>query len=333
MRRLMIVAVAALLATSSWASGPVRIIFDTDMGNDVDDVIALDMLYKYADMGKVDILGVVSSKREEGSIRFIDAMNVLYGYPDTPVGIVRTYPGEDYECKDRRLNYADYVMEHNEYPHAIDDYSRVPDGYKLFRKLLAESKDKVTIVAVGFSTNLARLLSSTADEFSKLNGIELVERKVDRLVMMAGNMHVEKKEYNVYKDQESAVRVAELWPTDILYSDFELGRSVFYSFVSAENDFRYVENHPAYKAYCYYGTMPYNRPMWDATAVLFAVEPDERYYTLSQPGEVVINQGSITFFYPSGTGRRRYYESTPEQKLLIMKRIAELTAMKPRSVR
>ena len=39
------VAIAALFSIQ--AAEPVKIIFDTDMGNDVDDVVALDMLYKY----------------------------------------------------------------------------------------------------------------------------------------------------------------------------------------------------------------------------------------------------------------------------------------------
>ncbi len=62
------------------------------MGNDVDDVVALDMLYKYQDAGKIDLLGIISSKREEGSVKFIDAMNTLYGYPNIPIGIVKHIP-------------------------------------------------------------------------------------------------------------------------------------------------------------------------------------------------------------------------------------------------
>ena len=80
------VAIAALFSIQ--AAEPVKIIFDTDMGNDVDDVVALDMLYKYVDEGTIDLLGILSSKRELGSIKFIDAMNTIYGYPNIPIGIV-----------------------------------------------------------------------------------------------------------------------------------------------------------------------------------------------------------------------------------------------------
>lgn len=42
-------------------TSPVRhaVILDTDMGNDVDDALALAMLYRYVDEGKADLLGVM----------------------------------------------------------------------------------------------------------------------------------------------------------------------------------------------------------------------------------------------------------------------------------
>ena len=43
---LSLIASAMLFTGSVAAAEPVRIIFETDMGNDVDDPLALDMLYK-----------------------------------------------------------------------------------------------------------------------------------------------------------------------------------------------------------------------------------------------------------------------------------------------
>ncbi|MBR5886552.1 MAG: nucleoside hydrolase, partial [Alistipes sp.] len=69
------IALSLLLAATfnAIAAEPIKVIFDTDMGNDVDDVVALDMFYKYLDAGQVDLLGIISSKRELGSVKFIDA--------------------------------------------------------------------------------------------------------------------------------------------------------------------------------------------------------------------------------------------------------------------
>lgn len=329
MRRIVLcfVAVFVVMATAM-ASKPVKIIFDTDMGNDVDDVIALDMLYKYADMGKVDLLGVVSSKRELGSVRLIDVMGTIYGHPDVPLGIVKTYTTEDYKSADKRLNYGDYVVSKHDYPHSVKDYDALPDGYKLLRKLLAQNED-VVIVAVGFSTNLSRLLQSGPDEYSILDGKKLVAKSVKRLVMMAGNFDVRKKEYNIYNDRRSATRVLMEWPTEIFFSDFELGYQVMLPYTALLDAYCYALPHPALEAFAYYNKLPYNRPMWDATAVLYAVEPSSRYFSLSKRGYVTVSEGSVTYFYPDSRYDRRIYRTSPRQKMNTMRRISELIKIRP----
>ena len=194
MKKFFIALIMLAAAMTLRAAEPVKIIFDTDMGNDVDDVVALDMLYKYMDEGKIELLGIISSKREEGSIRFIDAMNTLYGYPNIPIGIVKSYPEENYTCTDTKLNYADYTVAAHQYKHTITDWDAVDDGYKLIRKLLADQPDRsVTFVTVGFSTNMARLLASGADEYSTLDGKSLMAQKADKVVIMAGNFNETKK--------------------------------------------------------------------------------------------------------------------------------------------
>ena len=141
MKRLLFTLVALFAFAAADAAKPIKIIFDTDMGNDVDDVIALDMLYKYQDEGTIDLLGILSSKREGGSVKLIDAMNTLYGYPNIPVGIAKIYPEENYvdTSTSKRLNYADWVVANYNYKHTIKDWNAVPDGYKLLRQLLAKA--------------------------------------------------------------------------------------------------------------------------------------------------------------------------------------------------
>lgn len=328
MKKFFLFAIFVFLSFSLNAKQPMKVIFDTDMGNDVDDVIALDMLYKYVDEGTIDLLGIISSKRELGSVKFIDAMSMAYGHPEIPLGIVKTYPHEKYKCADKRLNYADYVVKNHNYAHILDDYEALTDGYKLLRKLLAENTD-VTIIAVGFSTNLSRLLTSKGDEISPLTGEELVKNSVKKMVMMAGNFHQVKKEYNIYNDPHAATIVLQTWPTPIYFTDFSLGRVVFYPYTSFDS-FNYVRVHPGVEAFKYYNKMPYNRPMWDATAVLFAVEPSSKYFSLSPKGYVTVDEGSVTYFYKDRKSNRRYYEANDKQKMAIVRRMVELTTRKPR---
>ncbi len=181
-----------------------KIIFETDIGNDVDDALALDMLYKYLDAGKIELIGIMTNKEGPYSAEFIDVMNSWYGYPDIPVGIVR----QGADCENDATNYAKQVCllkkENGEplFARSLKDYDQLPDAHVLYRKLLAQQPDhSVTIVSVGFSTNLARLLETRGDEFSLLTGKELVAQKVKLLCTMAGCFNNENLfEYNVVKD-------------------------------------------------------------------------------------------------------------------------------------
>ena len=58
---------------------PMAVIFDTDMGNDVDDALALDMLYKYVDAGMVDLLAIPVNKEGLAAPEFMDVMGTWYG--------------------------------------------------------------------------------------------------------------------------------------------------------------------------------------------------------------------------------------------------------------
>ncbi len=164
-----------------------RVIFDTDIGADIDDALALAMLYNYMDLGWIDMLAVMSCKDHPYSARYIDVMNIWYGYPDMPIGIVIDGVKHDTSV------YTRHVVEMKKdgkpvFVRSLQEGQKPPVAVSLYRKLLSASPDhSVVIIAVGQSTNLARLIDSEPDEYSPLPGLELVSRKVDYLSIMAGN--------------------------------------------------------------------------------------------------------------------------------------------------
>ena len=334
MKKILLVILALFtLSTVEAAKKPIKIIFDTDMGNDVDDVIALDMLYKYQDEGTIDLLGILSSKREGGSVKFIDAMNTLYGYPNIPIGIAKIYPEENYvdTATSKRLNYADYVVANNTYKHTVKNWDAIPDGYKLLRQLLAKEEDKsVVVVAVGFSTNLARMMESKGDEFSPLGGKELFAQKVEKVVIMAGNFVEQRAEYNVRKDHFAAVKFYAECPVPMYFTDYLLGRTILYPWQCIYKGYNYVENHPCVKAFEYYQQMPYNRPLWDPTAVLFAAEPNGGYASISKSGMVQVDFKSQTYFIKDKSSNRHYYIVNDKQRAKIIRRVEEITMRLPK---
>ena len=308
-----------------------RVIFETDIGNDIDDALALDMLYKYMDQSKIDLLAVMLNKCAPAPAEFMDIMGTWYGYPDIPVGIVRD--GAD----DHWGQYAQKVVDlHKEdgapmFERTHSDYDKLPDAHILYKKILAQQPDNsVVISTVGFSTNLARLLDTPADEYSPLTGKELVAKKVTLLVPMAGHMSdTTYCEYNVIKDIPAAQKVFSEWPTQMVVSPFEVGLAIEYPGASMRNDLVWANPHPLVEAYRgWAGHLDYDRPTWDLTSVLYAVEGDS-WFTMSEPGNIVIKDNGASIFTPCDDGRVTYMMVDEAQCKAINERFQELIASVP----
>ena len=63
-----------------------NVIFETDMGNDVDDALAIDMLYKYNRQGRINLMAVMLNKEGEFPPKYIDLLNTWYGQKRIPIG-------------------------------------------------------------------------------------------------------------------------------------------------------------------------------------------------------------------------------------------------------
>ena len=64
----------------------VKIIFDTDIGGDADDLGALVMLNNFMAKGECDLLAVMCWSTEKYAVSAIDAVNRFYQHPDIPIG-------------------------------------------------------------------------------------------------------------------------------------------------------------------------------------------------------------------------------------------------------
>jgi inosine-uridine nucleoside N-ribohydrolase len=164
----------------------------------------------------------------------------------------------------------------------------------LTRALEREADHSVVVIQVGFSTNLAHLLAAPG-------GLELIKKKVNRLVVMAGDFAGGGAEYNVKTDVPAARKLTADWPTPIYWSGYEVGLTIKYPATSIERDFGAPGEHPVADAYRLYLPMPYDRETWDLTAVLYAVRPG--YFTVSAPGKVSVDEQGNTRFQAVPNGR------------------------------
>ena len=315
---------------------PVKLIFDTDMGNDVDDLMALCMLNNLQARGTVDLLAVTITKDHPQAAAFVDAVNTLFGHPDIPIGVV--HDGAAKEAGKFNLladeKNADGSLR---YPHDLKSGADAPEAVGLIRKILAAQPDKsVSIAQVGFFTNLARLLDSKPDEHSPLNGRDLIAKKVKVLSIMAGafqtvQWNTRHLEYNVKLDVPAAQKLAKNWPTEVVWSGYEIGVAAAFPHVVIEQDLNYIPHHPLKEAYYLYNPPPHDRPTWDPTAVLYAVMPDRGYFDLSPPGNVTVEDDAATLFRPTkdSKGRHRFLVMSPEQTARVREAIVQLSVAPP----
>src|SRR5215831_6246729 len=77
------------LAAAALAAAQPPIIFDTDIGNDVDDALALAMLHALQSRGECRLIAVTVTKDNPWAVPYIDLVNTFYGRANIPIGMVK----------------------------------------------------------------------------------------------------------------------------------------------------------------------------------------------------------------------------------------------------
>jgi len=298
--------VAKVDARGSILRERVPVIFDTDMGPDYDDVGAIAVLHAFADSGIVQLLGTIASNKYEGVAGVLNVFNTYFGRPGVPIGVPQ---GKAVDQRDVQ-HWTDSVLAR--YPHRIRRNDEAPDAVSLYRKLLAGSRDhSVVVITVGFLTNLSNLLRSGADGYSPLGGVELVKKKVKRVVCMAGSFP-SGKEFNVRMDADASAYTFQHWPTQIVFSGFEIGKKIMCGLPLVRNSA--IQNSPVKDAFRI--SIPLaasdsaGRMSWDETAVLVGIAGPAPYYRLRQ-GRIVVATDGSNVWDTGGKGQFYLIEDRP----------------------
>lgn len=267
------------------------IIFDTDMGNDIDDALTLLMALRAQEAGLAHLPLVTSSNASPWAIPGIQAILKYYKHGSIPVGGCAATVG---------MAMGTFTRVIAEGMHLPSSEAR--DAVKLLRKVLYEQKDNsVRPVVTGFSTNLAILLDTEPNhegDAIPLSGMDLVRKKVEFLTMMAGHSEDPKMtEFNVAENAPAARKVLAEWPTPIYISGFEIGIKVL-----SRSDLLQKSLLPENPVWMAYKTFfrevikeeKWDRPSWDQTAMLWALEPKKEYFDLKGPCAVEVGEKGET---------------------------------------
>jgi inosine-uridine nucleoside N-ribohydrolase len=298
---------------------PVKIIFDTDLGPDYDDVGALAFLHAMADSGKAEILTTVASNKQELVVPSIEVINTYFNRPELPIG----EPKSAGVSLGSSQHWADSIVA--KYPHNIKSTSEADDAVKVYRQILAGQPDNsVTVVTVGFLTNLRNLLDSKSDEISNLSGEELISRKVKLLVSMAGAFP-KGREFNIFMDSVSAKEVFEKWPGEIIFTGFEIGVNIHTGLRLISNDD--IKNSPVKDVFRISIPMSEEdrngRCSWDETAVLIGVYGTQGFFDTVR-GRIIVNENGSNTWEDDPAGKHIYVKQkmpVPEMAKFIEDRM------------
>ncbi len=269
-----------------------KIIFDTDMDTDCDDVGALVMLLKYAKAGKIDLLGIINDAPCTGGGPVCGILCDYYGY-HCPIGVIydREYPesetGRYVRYRRHRLTLPEEIYYNRVLPKTIgktdEDYR---PSYEVYREILSKAEDNsVTIVAVGFYTAIEALFNSGADKYSELNGYELFKKKVRRVISMgrADYPRTDNYNFNYNMDRVGAKAFFDRCHCSVYVSPD--GEDVITGTTFAD---RLAADNPMRQAYEIYNGGPnHGRSSWDLIATLYVLEPELDVFNCESHGRVV----------------------------------------------
>lgn len=300
------------MTATGMAQKPVNIILDADFGSSTDDLFALMMLHRYVDEGRANLLGVICDREGEKNAEVADILNTYYGHPDTPIGLERN------GVKNPRVfipynGIADLKDTQGKPLFARTHDSRtLPDGYKLYRRLLSKADDhSVVIVAIGFATTLSELFDSKADEHSPLSGIDLFVKKAKAVYIQAGRFQAGDSlcGYNMRAASRHSANFYNRFPknVELVFSPSNVGDGMDYPPRDVLTDLSSTELNPIKAAYTYYNCDTGQR-MWDTNCLVQAVEGDDGYLLSPRGWATFIDRGeeSLLLFREDAKGNARY---------------------------
>ena len=317
---------------------PPGVIFDSDLGSSIDDILALALLYGASTRKGADVrLASVSISRPDlQAAAFAEALGGFYSEISNrdipvrfrrrrslPVGLAEgPNPGPSPAMIAEPLARKDEQGEPL-YPQEIHKLNDTAEVSALIRNALTAYHDQnCRVLLTGPATNLTRVLD--------VGGAKgWIERKAKFLAVAMGSFSSGGADPHAAADIPAAKRLFAEWPGPIVAVGQEIGDAVRFPASALDTQFDWTDKHPVIDAYRAAGKMPYDASTWALAAALYSVRPDDGYFKRSEPGEIAIGDDGRASFTPGGHGRHRYLIFVPGQKPCIEDAYVELVSAEP----
>ena len=178
-----------LLAGASLAfaqTKPIPVIFDTDIGDDIDDALALALALQSPELDVRLVTTVADDVDSRTRLAWKELG--LFGRQDIPLATGAPEPLLDPRLPDKAAQFG--ILTAADAPPA-SAHARAADR---IIEVLMGSRVKMTLIPVGPLTNIALALREEPR----------IKDKVERIVLMGGAYYPARREYNIYRDRIAA---------------------------------------------------------------------------------------------------------------------------------
>jgi inosine-uridine nucleoside N-ribohydrolase len=302
------------------------IIFDADLGNGIESVLALAILYGLDTKNDIRAVCLSVSRNDLGAAAFAEAVAKFYaagGFSRTmAIGMYDGGPGQSSPMIAKVLEYkkADGAPAYSYAIHSVNDTAEA--GALIRNAFTAQHDGNGIMVVAGPATNVARVLTVPGAK-------DVLQHKCRTLVIAAGEFGDGPADPHMTADVKAARKVFAEWPGPIVAVGQEIGKQVLFPAESIEKDFTYAPEHPIADAYRAAGKMPYDAPTRDMAAVLYAGRPKETFFRTSDAGTITVGDDGRTTFRAAADGHHRYLIANPDEKDRLIATYRELASLKP----
>jgi hypothetical protein len=311
---------------------PVGILFDCDLGNQIDDVLALALLYGLNGKNECRVVATTISKPNLKAAALSEVIGRFYAGEVSaafnatgrtlPVGLAT---GGEYAEDTPMLSVLARRTPEGKpaYNHGIEKITDTADPVDVLRNALsAQHPQNAIVVVTGPATNLSALL-----RYPRV--LPLIPERARLLVVAAGGYPDGKPEPGIQSDITAAQKLFAEWPTPIVAVGVEVGEAIPFPGASLQTSFAWSAAHPVADAYQAHQPMPYDASTTAMAAVLYAVRAKDDLFQLSEPGTIAVLDDGRTEFTPSPGGKHRYLIVDPAQKSRVQQLYVQIASAPP----
>ena len=287
---------------------PRKIILDTDLCGDCDDVGALALLLNLEKQGLCRTLCITHCLHNRWAIEYTQRTLEWFGKLDIPFGRLDPALPSPFS-RHWEDSYVRPLCE----PSPRTDFPVPEDSVRLLRRVLTANGGTrdITLCTIGMVNNIALLLQSGPDDISDKTGSELIAENVCEYVAMFGRFNEpENPECNVVSDIPASQYVVSNCPIPITYVGFEIGYFKHgHSAASAPVD------HPVRASYLT-RNKDFISGSWDPISVYYSVMGLSDLWKYSAPVHVtVLDDGSLAID-PAESGSRYLIQTAPTEQIV-----------------